>query len=125
MIKYNLICKCGRSFESWFLSSSGFDSLCKKKLIKCIYCESLSVKKSVMAPNLPSKSNKIQLKIGDYLVVDQSKAAKDYKESDVKQYMKWDSINIEVNLNIGNAFYTTYTCDFTHDYIDINTDYRN
>ena len=70
-------------------------------------------------------ANKIQLKIGDYLVVDQSKVAKDYKESDVKKYMKWDSINIEVNLNIGNAFYTTYTCDFTHDYIDINTDYRN
>ena len=59
MIKYNLICKCGESFESWFLSSSGFDYLCRKKLIKCIYCGSLSVKKSVMAPNLPSKSNKI------------------------------------------------------------------
>ena len=59
MIKYNLICKCGGSFESWFLSSSGFDSLCRKKLIKCIYCGSLSVKKSVMAPNLPSKSNKV------------------------------------------------------------------
>ena len=59
MIKYNLICKCGKSFESWFLSSSKFDYLCKKKLIKCIYCGSLSVKKSVMAPNLPSKSNKI------------------------------------------------------------------
>ena len=53
------MCKCGGSFESWFLSSSGFDSLCRKKLIKCIYCGSLSVKKSVMAPNLPSKSNKV------------------------------------------------------------------
>ena len=59
MIKYNLTCKCGESFESWFLNSSKFDYLCKKKLIKCIYCGSLSVKKSVMAPNLPSKSNKI------------------------------------------------------------------
>ena len=59
MIKYNLICKCGGSFESWFLNSAGFDSLCRKKLIKCIYCGSMSVKKSVMAPNLPSKSNKI------------------------------------------------------------------
>ena len=62
MIKYNLTCKCGETFESWFLSSSEFDSLCKKKLIKCIYCESSSVKKSVMAPNLPSKSNKISKK---------------------------------------------------------------
>ena len=58
MIKYNLICKCGKTFESWFPGSAEFDSLCKKKLIKCIYCESLAVKKTVMAPNLPSKSNK-------------------------------------------------------------------
>ena len=69
--------------------------------------------------------NKIQLKIGDYLVVEQGKAAKDYKESDLKQYMKWDSINLELNLNIGNASYTVYTCDLSRDYIDINADYRN
>ena len=59
MIKYNLICKCGNTFESWFSSSSEFDFLCKKKLMKCIYCESSTVKKTVMAPNLSSKSNKI------------------------------------------------------------------
>ena len=59
MIKYNLICKCGETFESWFSSSSEFDSLCKKRFIKCIYCESSSVKKTVMAPNLFSKSNKV------------------------------------------------------------------
>jgi len=69
--------------------------------------------------------NKIKLKIGDYLVVEQGKAAKDYNESDLKQYMKWDSINLEINLNIGNASHTVYTCDLSHDYIDINTDYRN
>jgi len=62
MIKYNLTCKCGEIFESWFSSSSEFDSLCKKKLIKCIYCESSLIKKSVMAPNLSSKSNKISIK---------------------------------------------------------------
>ena len=59
MIKYNLICKCGATFESWFSSSSEFDSLRKKKFIKCIYCESSYVKKTVMAPNLSSKSNKV------------------------------------------------------------------
>ncbi len=62
MIKYNLKCKCGATFESWFLSSYEFDSLNKKKLIKCIYCESSVIKKSVMAPNLSSKSNKISVK---------------------------------------------------------------
>ena len=57
MIKYNLICKCGKTFESWFSSSSEFDSLLKKKIIKCIYCESSYVKKTVMAPRLTRKSN--------------------------------------------------------------------
>lgn len=69
--------------------------------------------------------NKILIKIGDYLIVEQSKMAKDYNENDIKEYMKWDSINIEVNLNIGNSSHTVYTCDLTHEYIDINTDYRN
>ncbi len=59
MIKYNLECKCGKKFESWFSSSAEYDDLRKKKLINCIYCNSISVKKSVMAPNLASKTNKI------------------------------------------------------------------
>ena len=46
MIKYNLTCKCGEVFESWFSSSSEFDTLYKKKLIKCIYCQSAVIKKS-------------------------------------------------------------------------------
>lgn len=62
MIKYNLTCKCGKAFESWFSSSSEFDSLRKKKFIRCIYCDSSLIKKSVMAPNLSSKSNKIPKK---------------------------------------------------------------
>ena len=62
MIKYNLVCKCGETFEGWFSNSSEFDSLLKKKLVKCIYCDSSFVKKSVMAPNLPSKSNKVSSK---------------------------------------------------------------
>jgi len=69
--------------------------------------------------------NKIQIKFGDHIVAEQSKVAKEYNEKDVKEYMKWDSIKVSVNLNIGNGTFTVYTCDFTHDYIDINADYRN
>ena len=71
------------------------------------------------------QTSKIQIKFGKYLVAENGKVAKDYNESDLKEYMKWDSIDIEVNLNIGNADYTVYTCDLTHDYIEINADYRN
>jgi len=63
MIKYNLACKCGKNFESWFSSSGEFDSLKKKKLISCIFCNSTSVEKSIMSPNLPRKSNKSLKKI--------------------------------------------------------------
>jgi len=62
MIKYNLICKCGETFESWFSGSLEFDALRKKKLVKCIYCDSTSIRKTVMAPNLSSKSNKVLVK---------------------------------------------------------------
>ena len=70
-------------------------------------------------------SNKIQIKIGDYLVVEKNCESTNYKESEVKEYMKWDSIKIEINLNLGAGNFTVYTCDFTHDYIDINADYRS
>jgi glutamate N-acetyltransferase/amino-acid N-acetyltransferase len=70
-------------------------------------------------------ANKIQIKIGDHLVAEQNKVAKDYDEDKIKEYMKWSSIDIKVNLNIGSGEYIVYTCDFTHDYIDINANYRN
>ena len=59
MIKYNLMCECGKTFESWFSSSDEYDALQRKKLINCIYCDSTLVRKSVMAPNLFNKTNKI------------------------------------------------------------------
>ena len=68
---------------------------------------------------------KIKIKFGDHMVAEDNKVAKDYNEELLKTYMKLDSINIEVNLNIGSAVFTVYTCDLTHDYIDINADYRN
>ena len=59
MIKYNLECICGKMFESWFSGSKEYDLLKKKKLINCIYCNSTSVKKTLMTPNLTGKANKI------------------------------------------------------------------
>ena len=58
MIKYNLECECGHTFESWFLNSTKYESLIKKKLINCVKCSSTKVKKTLMTPNLSGKSNK-------------------------------------------------------------------
>ena len=58
MIVFNLICStCEIEFEGWFDSSSDFQKQKRKKLIHCPSCNSLSVTKSLMTPNLSSKSN--------------------------------------------------------------------
>ncbi len=70
-------------------------------------------------------SNKLQVKIGNHIVAEQNAVSKSYNESELKEYMKWDSIDVEINLNLGSGSFTVYTCDFTKDYVDINADYRN
>ena len=90
MIKFNLACKCGETFESWFSSSEEYVSLSEKKLIKCIYCDSSSVKKSIMAPNLSSKSNR---KVG------KEKEFKDIKKQLLKfrRYIEKNCVNVGDN----------------------------
>ena len=69
--------------------------------------------------------NKLKVKIGEFNVVENGTQSKDYNEEKIKEYMEWDSVDINVELNMGEGAYTVYTCDFTKDYIDINTDYRS
>ena len=68
---------------------------------------------------------KLKIKIGGFIVAENGRVADSYDEKKLKEYMQWDSIEIEVNLKLGNDAFKCYTCDFTHDYIDINADYRN
>ena len=68
---------------------------------------------------------KLKIKIGSFVVAENGKIAENYDEKKLKEYMQWDSIEVEVNLKLGNDAFKCYTCDFTHDYIDINADYRN
>ena len=91
MIKYNLACECENSFESWFASSSEFDSLLKKKMIKCFYCESSSVKKTLMAPRLTRKSSQILKK---------TKLEKNIKKQ-LRNFKKYIEKNCE---NVGEKF---------------------
>ena len=68
---------------------------------------------------------KIEIKFGDLKVAEKGKISEEYNEEKLKEYMKWDSILVEVNLKLGQGFYECYTCDLTNDYIKINADYRN
>ena len=90
MIKYNLICKCGKTFESWFSSSVEYDVLKRKKLINCIYCDSTSIKKSIMAPNLFNKSDETYKK---------TKLEKDMKKQllEFRKYIEKNCKNVGAN----------------------------
>ena len=70
-------------------------------------------------------ANNLIIKFGKFTVVENGQQIDNYNEKIVKEYMKWDAIEINIELNMGKSNFTVYTCDFTKDYIDINTDYRN
>jgi glutamate N-acetyltransferase/amino-acid N-acetyltransferase len=69
--------------------------------------------------------NKLTIKFGEFLVCEKGQISESYDEQKIKEYMQWDSVLIEINLNQGNDSFECYTCDFNKDYIDINANYRN
>jgi hypothetical protein len=58
MIRYSLRCERGHAFESWFQSSSAYDSQVKRKLVTCPACDSAKVEKSIMAPQIVGKKRR-------------------------------------------------------------------
>ena len=69
MIKYKLICnECTNTFDSWFSSSKEYEKLKKKRFINCHICNSLSVEKTLMSPNvfMPKNDSKTDKQIQIY-----------------------------------------------------------
>lgn len=48
-----------------------------------------------------------------------------YREEDGQRVMKQSEITVRVNLGRGEAVDTVWTCDFSHEYVTINADYRS
>jgi glutamate N-acetyltransferase/amino-acid N-acetyltransferase len=62
---------------------------------------------------------------GDVLVAEKGWVSPDYREEDAAKLMKQDEILIRVDLGLGDGKSTVWTCDLTHQYIEINADYRS
>jgi hypothetical protein len=58
MIRYSLRCDKDHAFESWFQSSSAYDSQVKRKLVSCPVCGSAKVDKAIMAPRIVGKKGR-------------------------------------------------------------------
>ena len=68
---------------------------------------------------------KLLIKFGNIKIIEKGQLVKDYKESEVANYMKNHSLDISINLNMGLKKFTAYTMDLTKKYIEINADYRS
>jgi glutamate N-acetyltransferase/amino-acid N-acetyltransferase len=69
--------------------------------------------------------DRLKIWFGDTLVATEGWVAPSYREEDGAEYMKKSEIKIMVDLGIGPSKSTVWTCDFTHQYITINADYRS
>lgn len=67
----------------------------------------------------------LSIRFGDVLVAEKGWVAESYSEDAGASYMKGENIVISVDLGLGSASDTVWTCDFTKRYIEINADYRS
>jgi glutamate N-acetyltransferase / amino-acid N-acetyltransferase len=63
--------------------------------------------------------------LDDTLVVLDGGRAESYREEDGKRAMAKAEIAVRVALGRGDARTTVWTCDFSHEYVSINADYRS
>ena len=69
--------------------------------------------------------DKLSVKFGEINIVQNGKLASNYNESETAEYMKNDTIDINIDIMSGSKNFTSYTMDFTKKYIEINADYRS
>jgi glutamate N-acetyltransferase / amino-acid N-acetyltransferase len=70
-------------------------------------------------------ATRIELHLGDVHVVQQGGRHPAYREEDGQRVMKAAEILVRIGLGRGPASETVWTCDFSHDYVTINADYRS
>ena len=75
--------------------------------------------------NVDLNPNKLLIKFGSINIIEKGQLSTSYNEIEASDYMKGETIDITVDLNIGKKNFTAYTMDLTKKYIEINADYRS
>ena len=69
--------------------------------------------------------DRLTIRFGDMVLAENGWRAPSYDEAEASAYMTRDRLVLGVDLGLGTASRTVWTCDLTHGYIDINADYRS
>ncbi|RWR04890.1 bifunctional glutamate N-acetyltransferase/amino-acid acetyltransferase ArgJ [Paenirhodobacter populi] len=72
-----------------------------------------------------AERDRLRISFGDLVLAENGWRVPDYSEEAASAYMKNSELVIDVDLGLGSAAKTVWTCDLTHGYIDINADYRS
>jgi glutamate N-acetyltransferase / amino-acid N-acetyltransferase len=72
-----------------------------------------------------AEPERLSIAIGGVPITADGGPIPNYNEGPVAEYMKGREIHIAIDLGIGSAKATVWTCDLTHAYIDINGSYRS
>ncbi|MFZ3484391.1 bifunctional glutamate N-acetyltransferase/amino-acid acetyltransferase ArgJ, partial [Sphingomonas sp. 3-13AW] len=73
----------------------------------------------------PAERDKLSIRFGTTQVARDGLAVTGYDEAPVAEHLKGKTVEIGVDLGIGEGRATVWTCDLTHGYISINADYRS
>lgn len=72
-----------------------------------------------------AERDKLKIGLGPMVLAEKGWRSPSYDEEAAAAYMKGQELVISVDLGLGRASRTVWTCDLTHRYIDINADYRS
>ncbi len=81
----------------------------------------MAIGKSQISVNL----NRLEISFGKHKIIEKGVLSEEYNEEILKEFMKSENIDLNIDLKMGKKKFTAYTMDFTRKYIEINADYRS
>jgi len=72
-----------------------------------------------------AERDRLAIAVGGVRIAEKGGAVEGYDEAPVARHMAGRNIHIAVDLGVGRARATVWSCDLTHGYIDINGSYRS
>ena len=73
----------------------------------------------------PVNRERMSVTFGSLTAARDGAVSRDYSEAAMSAYMKNAELEVGVNVGVGRASATMWTCDLTKRYVEINGDYRS
>ena len=70
-------------------------------------------------------ANQVSVTLDDVAICTRGQLDPSYTEEQGQEVMSRPEITINIDLGMGDAADTVYTCDLSHEYVSINADYRS